>query len=81
MELSEQLRNVVERVLLLPVRVRHRRGARPKHKARIAALATTTATLQKARGNRGTQHLFSGRSHRAFRVGAGVSDTSPDFTK
>jgi hypothetical protein len=49
MEPSEQLRNVVERVLLLPVRVRHRRGARPKHKARIAALATTTATLQKAR--------------------------------
>src|SRR5260370_27892733 len=49
-QLSEQLKNVIERVVLLPVRLRHRRGARPKHKARIAALATTTATLQKALG-------------------------------
>ena len=61
MQLSEQLKNVVERVVLLPVRFRHRRRASPKHKARIAALATTTATLQKARDLKaeGTRTLYN----------------------
>lgn len=46
---SEQMKNVLERVVLLPVRLRHRRRARPKHKARAAALATVTNTLKQAR--------------------------------
>jgi hypothetical protein len=43
---SEQLKNGIERIVLLPVRVRHRRRARAKHKARVEALGTVRHTLQ-----------------------------------
>jgi hypothetical protein len=45
---SEQLKNGIERIVLLPVRVRHRHRARAKHKARIDALGTVRHTLQGA---------------------------------
>jgi hypothetical protein len=44
----EQLKNVIERAVLLPVRLRHRRRAHLKHKPRAEALATTTKTLEQA---------------------------------
>jgi len=46
--MSEQLKNGIERIVFLPVRVRHRRRARAKHKARIDALGTVRHTLQGA---------------------------------
>jgi hypothetical protein len=48
MPASEELKAIIERVLLLPVRLRHRHRARPKHKGRQAAIATTTNTLRRA---------------------------------
>ena len=45
---SEWLKNLIERIILFPVQVRHRRAARAKHKTRIATLATVRRTLQGA---------------------------------
>jgi len=47
---NEQLKNGIERIVLLPVRMRHWRRARARHKVRIAALATVRHTLQSAAG-------------------------------
>lgn len=63
MSQSEQLKNLIERVVLLPVRLRHRRCARPKHKARAAALATIANTLRQA------GHLKAESVRRVFNVG------------
>jgi hypothetical protein len=43
--LSERLKNGIERIVLMPVRWRHRRTVRAKHRARIEALATVRRTL------------------------------------
>ncbi|HET7698375.1 MAG TPA: hypothetical protein VFK57_21855 [Vicinamibacterales bacterium] len=48
MELDERLKHGIERLILLPVRVRHRARARRKHAARVAALATVRRTLEGA---------------------------------
>ena len=46
----ERFKEIVEQVVLLPVRIRHRSRARPKHRARAQAIATTRHTLAGARG-------------------------------
>lgn len=43
--LSEHLQNGIECVVLLPVRMRHRRRARAKREARIDALGAVRHTL------------------------------------
>jgi hypothetical protein len=63
MSKSDQLKNLLERVVLLPVRLRHRNRVRPKHKARAAALVTITNTMQRAR------ELKSENVRRVFNVG------------
>jgi hypothetical protein len=60
---SEQLKNGIERIVLLPVRVRHRRSARAKRKARIGALETVRNTLQ------GAARLKAGSATTVFNVG------------
>lgn len=60
---SEQLKNVIERIVLLPVLVRHRFRARAKHKARISALQTVRNTLQRA------ARLKAGSATTVFNVG------------
>lgn len=47
---TEHLKEIVERVVLLPVRLRHRERARKKHRARTQAIATTRHTLAGAKG-------------------------------
>ena len=61
--MKEQLKNAIEHLVLLPVRVRHRRRARAKHKARIQALTTVRHTLQ------GTARLNAGSAKTIFNVG------------
>lgn len=46
--LSEQVKNAIERVILLRYRRRHRASARPKNKARASALVTVRRTLENA---------------------------------
>lgn len=60
---SEQLKNGIERIVLLPVRVHHRRSARAKRKARIGALETVRNTLQ------GAARLKAGSATTVFNVG------------
>jgi hypothetical protein len=60
---SEQLKNGIERVVLMRVRVRHRRSAQAKRKARIAALDTVRNTL------RGAARLKAGSATTVFNVG------------
>ena len=61
--LSEELKNGIERIVLLPVRMRHRRRARAKHKARTDALGTVRHTLQRA------AQLRAGSATTVFNVG------------
>lgn len=61
--LKEQLKNWIERLVLLPVRLRCRARSRPKSKARALALETTRNTLRSA-----TQ-LNSGNLKTVFNVG------------
>jgi hypothetical protein len=61
--ISEQLKNGIERIVLLRVRVSHRRRARAKRKARIAALAAVRHTLQ------GAARLNAGNAKTVFNVG------------
>ncbi len=49
MEGSEQLKNLIESVIFLKLRIPHWWSARPKNKARATAIATMTDTLQQAR--------------------------------
>lgn len=60
---SEQLKNGIERIVLLPVRFRHRRSARAKRKARIGALETVRNTLQ------GAARLKAGSAKTVINVG------------
>jgi hypothetical protein len=60
---SEQLKNGIERIVLLPVRVRHRHSARAKRTARVAALETVRHTLQ------GATRLKAGSATTVFNVG------------
>lgn len=60
---SEQLKNWIERIVLLPVRLRHRREARAKRKARADALKTVRHTLQ------GAIQLKAGSATKVFNVG------------
>ena len=60
---SERVKNVIERIMLLPVRVRHRRKARAKHRARIDVLTTLRRTLESA------AQLKAGNSAIVFNVG------------
>lgn len=46
--LSERVKNAIERIMLVPVRVRHRRKTRAKHRARIDVLTTLRRTLESA---------------------------------
>ena len=59
----EQLKNGIEHIVLLPVRVGHRRRARAKNKARIEALETVRHTLQ------GAARLKAGSATTVFNVG------------
>ncbi|MDO8795631.1 MAG: hypothetical protein Q7J25_13540 [Vicinamibacterales bacterium] len=61
--LSEELKNGIERIVLLPVRMRHRRGARAKRKARTDSLRTVRHTL------RGAAQLGAGSATTVFNVG------------
>ena len=61
--LSEQLKNGIERVVLLPVRVTHRHRARAKRKARTEALRTVRHTLE------GAARLKAGNAKTVFNVG------------
>jgi hypothetical protein len=61
--LSEGLKNGIERFVLLPVRMRHRRGARAKRKARTDALRTVRFTLE------GAAQLKAGSATTVFNVG------------
>jgi hypothetical protein len=63
LHVSEQLKSGIERIVLLPVRVRHRRRARAKHKVRIDALATVRHTLH------GAGQLNAGNTRTVFNVG------------
>jgi len=45
---SERVKNGIERIMLLPVRLRHRYKARAKHRVRIDVLATLRRTLENA---------------------------------
>jgi len=60
---GEQLKNGIERIMLLPVRMRHRRRARAKHKARIDAIGTVRHTLH------GAARLNAGNAKIVFNVG------------
>ncbi len=60
---SEQLKNGIERIVLLPVRVRHRRRARAKRRARNDALGTVRHTLQ------GAARLNAGNAKTVFNIG------------
>jgi hypothetical protein len=60
---AESIRMLVERFLLFPVRMRHGRRARPRHRARASAIATTRRTLQGATG------LNAGNVRTVFNVG------------
>jgi hypothetical protein len=60
---SEKLKNGIERIVLLPVRVRHRRRARAKRTARLSALETVRRTLQ------GATRLKAGSATTVFNVG------------
>lgn len=59
----EQLKNWFERVMFLPMRVRHRARARAKHKARVEALAAVRRTLHR------TTQLNSSNLKIVFNVG------------
>jgi hypothetical protein len=59
----ERLKNGIERVILLPVRLRHRRRARLKHKVRAATLETVRCTLE------GATALKSESARTIFNVG------------
>jgi len=63
MPIGEGFKNALERIVLLPVRVRHRRRARAKHKARIDALGTVRDTLC------GAARLNAGAAKTVFNVG------------
>lgn len=43
----ERLKNAIERVVFLPMRIRHRKSAHAKHKARAAALANVRSVLER----------------------------------
>ena len=60
---GERVKNGIERIVFLPVRVRHRRRARAKGKARIDALGTVQNTL------RGATRLKAGSARTVFNVG------------
>ena len=60
---SEQLKNGIEWIVFLPVRVRHRRRSRAKYKARIAALWTVRHTLD------GAARLNAGNAKTVFNLG------------
>ena len=60
---SEQLKNWIERIVLLPVRIRCRHRARAKRRARIDALKTVRHTLQ------GAVQLKAGSAATVFNVG------------
>lgn len=60
---SKQLKNGIERVVLLPMRLRHRARARAKHKVRMQALASVRDTLQRA------TRMNSGNIKTVFNVG------------
>jgi hypothetical protein len=60
---SERVKNAIERIVLLPVRVRHRRKARAKHRARIDVLTTLRRTLE------GAARLKAGNTTTVFNVG------------
>jgi len=60
---SERVKNAIERIMLLPVRVRHRRKARAKHRARIDVLTTIRRTLE------GAARLRAGNTTTVFNVG------------
>jgi hypothetical protein len=60
---SERVKNAIERIMLLPVRVRHRRKARAKHRARIDVLTTIRRTLE------GAARLRAGNTTAVFNVG------------
>ena len=66
MELNERLKHGIERVVLLPVRVRHRARARRKHGVRLGALATVRRTLE------GASKLKSESVKTVFNVGMAV---------
>jgi len=61
--LSEGLKNTIEQLVLWPVRVRHRRKARTKHKVRIDALGAVRHTLE------GAAKLNAGNARTVFNVG------------
>lgn len=60
---SEHLKNGIERIVLLPVRMRHRRTSRAKHRARVDALATVRHTLE------GAARLKAGSTKTVFNIG------------
>lgn len=60
---SEQVQNAIEHVVLMPVRIRHRRKTRKKRRARTQALATVRNTLQAA------ARLNAGATKTVFNVG------------
>jgi len=62
-EPSERVKNAIEWIVLLPVRLRHRRTARAKRRARIAALRTVRHTLE------GATTLGAGGARAVFNVG------------
>jgi hypothetical protein len=59
--LNESIKNAIERVVLLPVRVRRRKKAAANQTARIAAIDSTISTLRKAQGLKanGTSALYN----------------------
>lgn len=61
--LDERLQKVIERIVLMRVRVRHRRTSGAKRKARIAALKTIRTTLQ------GAEKLNAKSAKTIFNVG------------
>lgn len=62
-QVSEQFKNGIERIVFLPIRVRHRRRARATHKARREALETVRNTLH------GAGQLNAGNTKTVFNVG------------
>lgn len=63
MSSDELVKNWIERIVFLPMRLRHRAQARPKNKARAKALVEVQNTLQKA------THLGLGNMKVVFNVG------------
>jgi hypothetical protein len=61
--LNERLKHGIERVVLLPARVRHRARARRKHAARVEAMSTVRRTLE------GASKLKSENVKTVFNVG------------